>query len=392
VAIGVTDQAQMSAVEPREGVAVGQGGRTFSMVVADWTNQLAIIDTFESATLIARHNEVSGYEVKLPTDSIAGRMLLGLARPRILFLTEAGVFRSGPVIRLQRTVDDGGDVLTVNGTDDLVWLRRRLAHPCPGVAAPPYTQQTNHVISGAASQVIADYVSWNAGPKAIPARRVANLAVPVPAAFGPNITLSARYQNLLEFLQPAAKQAKIGFAMRGLSFEVFQPVGVAVFSVELGTLAAFESAADVPETDYVYVAGGGEGTARVIREYQDIASVQAWGRIESFVDRRDTTTTGELDQSGAEALAEGIHAPSIKLDVLDTPAQRFLVDWTVGDTATAVLYGGQAITDIIVEAKIELTPNAPPIVQPVLGSPPLDLKAWRRLQGTEARLRQLERV
>jgi len=378
------------AVEP---YALGSvGALDLTLQACDWQTPLAQIDTFESATIVARYNDVSTFEIVLPTDTDAAQVLIESSRPRILILTSTGqVFRSGPAMRMERTLAaDGSDILTVNGVDDLVWLRRRLAHPQPGTAAPPYSTTEDDVASGAASVVIAGYVNRNAGPLAVAARQVPGLVVPTPAAFGPTVSTSARYQNLLEFVQGLADAASVGIRVRDLTFEVYQPSGGAVFSVELGTLASWVSVAEAPDTTYVYVAGQGEGTARTIREYADAAGVMAWGRLESFQDRRDTALTAELDQTGAESLAEGARPISVAMEALDTASQQFLRDWNVGDLAT-VQIGDVAVRDVIVEATIELAANAPTTVRPVLGAAVVDLSAWRILGRTQRRLRQLER-
>ncbi len=363
----------------------------FTLVACDWTTRLAEIDTYESATLVARHNDVSTYEIVVPSDTAAAQVLIGANRPRVLVIANGQVYRSGPVTRLERTLDaDGSDMLTVTGVDDLVWLRARLAHPQPGTAAPPYSTTAYDAQTGPASQVIAGYVNRNAGPLAVAARQVPGLTVPTPAAFGGTITTSARYQNLLDFLVPIATAAKIGIRVRDLAFEVYQPSGGAVFSVELGTLASWSSVAEVPDMTYVYVAGQGDGTARVIRETADGAGVADWGRIENFQDRRDTTSTAEMDQTAAETLAQGAHPIGVAMEALDTGAQQFLRDWNVGDLATARI-GGVSITDVIVEATVTLEANAPPVVAPVLGAAIVNLTQWRALGSAQKRLRQLER-
>jgi hypothetical protein len=301
------------------------------------------------------------------------------------------VYRSGPVLRIQRDRAPDGDMLTVNGADDLVWLERRVAHPQPGSAAPPYSTTAYDVRTGPASQVIAAFVNANAGPAAIAARQVPGLTVPTPAAFGAIITISARYQGLLALLQPILRQQGLGLRIRNLVAEVFQPAGQAVFSVDVGTLASWTSTVEAPDLTYAYVAGQGEGTARLIRESQNAQAVIDWGRVETFIDRRDTASTAELDQAGAEALAEGIHPIMLQLEALNTDGQRFLRDWNVGDSATATV-GGLTVTDVITEAQIDLQPNAPPTVRPVIGGNPLTLGQWRLAQQQQRRLRQLERT
>ena len=368
-------------------------GPTFTLIACDWSTPLAVIDTFESATIIARHNDVSTWDLTLPADTDAAAVLLASSRPRVLFSNGANVYRSGPVVRLDRQANDEGDVemLVVTGVDDLVWLRRRLAHPQPGTAAPPYSTTAYDTRTGAASQVVAGYVDRNAGAAAVAARQVPGLVVAPPAAFGGTVTVNARYDNLLEFVQGIANAAGIGFRVRDLAFEVFTPTGAAVFSVDLGTLAGWEGIVEAPDLTYVYVAGQGEGTARTIREYADAAGLAAWGRIEGFRDRRDTNDAATMDQAGAETLAEAAKPPIVDMESVDTPSQAFLTDWNVGDTAVVVI-GSTTITDVIVEAEITLEPNAPAIVRPALGGSPVDLAQWRAVNLTNRRLRQLERI
>jgi hypothetical protein len=370
---------------------VAGGVTELTLTACDWTTRLAEIDTFEAATLIARHNDISTYELTMPADTDAAAALIAANRPRVLFSASGSVYRSGPVTRLERTLDaDGADMLTVNGVDDLVWLRARLAHPQPGTAAPPYSSTAYDAQTGPASQVLAGYVNRNAGPGAVANRQVPGLTVPTPAAFGGTVTTSARYQNLLEFLVPIANAARVGLRVRDLAFEVYQPSGGAVFSVELGTLATWSSVAEAPDMTYVYVAGSGDGTARVIREYSSPAGLADWGRIENFQDRRDTSSTAEMDQTGAETLAQGVKPIGVEMEALDTASQMFIRDWNVGDSATARI-GDVTITDIIVEATLTLEPNAPLHVAPVLGAAVVNLTQWRTLSAHARRLRQLER-
>jgi hypothetical protein len=379
-------------VEPRLGVPRPQfAGQTFALVACDWTTPLAMIDVYESATFVARYNEVSTFEVVMPADTPAARVLLESKRPRVLLYANAAVYRSGPLVRIDREADaDGAETLTLSGTDDLVWLRRRLAHPQPGTTSPPFSTSAYDARTGSASQVIAGYVDRNAGPGAVAARQVPGLTVPTPAPFGPVVSTSARYQTLLEFIQGIATAAGVGFRVRNLVFEVFAPSGRAVFSTDLGTLAGYSAVVEAPDLTWVYVAGQGEGTAREIREYANWSGQEAWGRIEGFVDRRDTAVAAELDQAGAEALAGADRPPVIDMQAVDTVSQSFLVDWNVGDLAV-VRIGDESITDVIAEASIEMEPNAPPIIRPVLGGAAVELAQWRRVAANDRRIRQLER-
>ena len=370
----------------------GITGPDFSLVVADGTTELALIDTYETASFIARHNQVSTWEITLPSVTEAARLFIGATRPRLIVYARGEIWRSGPVIRFERVMDTDGDMLTVAGVDDMIWLRRRLAHPQPAKTAPPYDGQAYDVRTGNAAQVIAAYIDANAGPAAVPARQVPGLTVPVPAPAGGSGTWRARYQNLFDFIAPIARNRSLTVEIRGLDVAITAATPVrAFFSVDLGTLAGWSSGIEAPELNYVYVAGAGTGTARLIREYSNGSSVSQWMRMEGFEDRRDTSVTAELDEAGAEALADADISATVEMTTLDTVSQSFLTDWKLGDTAVATI-GGVTVTEVIAEVNVALEPNAPPTVTPVLGGPAVNLRTWRRLNNNEQRIRQLERV
>ncbi len=142
-----------------------QIGTAWTLEAADGRIPTAAIDVYESATIRARFNAVSTWELVLPTASDGCQALLNAARPRLIVSSRVSeVFRSGPPIDFNRTIDDNGDMMTITGVDDLAWLGRRLAHPQPASTAPPYSTSIYDTRTGPVSQVIAAYVNANAGP------------------------------------------------------------------------------------------------------------------------------------------------------------------------------------------------------------------------------------
>jgi len=128
-----------------------------------------------------------------------------------------------------------------------------------------------------------------------------------------------------------------------------------------------------------------------VQEYQDAAAISDWGRIESFQDRRDTSTPAELDQTGAETLAEGARPIVVDLTALDTDSQLFLRDWNVGDLAS-VRIGDETVTDVITAATVTLDQNSPAIVEPMIGQTTVGIASWRAIDRANRRIRQLERT
>lgn len=349
----------------------------------------AMIDVYQKAELWARANDVSTWQLTLPTDTEAGAILAADTRSRVEFAVHDEPWLSGPVRNLQRTVDMDGDTLTVAGADDTIWLRLRNAHPQPGTAAPPYSSTAYDVHTGPASVVLAELVRVNAGPSAVAHRRVAGLVVPVPASAGPVVTVSARWQNLLQLVQETARGAGLVFDTVGLTFAVRVPADAGVvFAAGLETLAAWTMVSPAPATNAVVVAGGGLGSARIIREVSDATSIAAWGLAETFVDRRDTVDLAQLDKAGADTLA--VAPTTVVFTPIDTEGQAFGTDWDLGDLVT-VRAGGLTVHDQIREIHVTLDTNGATVI-PSVGEPAGDLALFRSLSGLDRRVRQLERV
>jgi len=239
--------------------------------------------------------------------------------------------------------------------------------------------------------VLHDLVNVNAGPAAVAARQVPGLTVPTVAAAGPTVTVNARWQNLLTLLADNARTGGVIFDVSDLTFHAFIPPdrGV-VFSDGLGTLGAWKVTSPAPAANKVFVAGGGEGVDRIIRELDDPPSIAAWGRAETFQDRRDTTDLAQLDQAAADALALGVTPATVVFTALDTEGQAFGHDWALGDTVT-VRAGELTVLDEIREVHVMLDGYVP-TVTPSVGAPSGDLGLFRSLAGLERRVRQLERV
>jgi hypothetical protein len=354
-------------------------------------NRQAVVDPYESAEVIARANDVSTWQITLPTDTEAGQWFITDTFARLEIALNGVAWRSGPVSHLERTVDLDGDMLQVSGVDDTVWLARRNAHPQPGTAAPPYSTTAYDVHTGTVATVLAELVRVNAGPGAVTARQVPGLLVPIPAPAGPALTVSARWQNLLTLCQDTARPSGLLFDVVDLTFRVYAPAdrGV-VFSSGLETLAGWKMIAEAATVNKAVVAGAGDLAARLIREKSDATSIATWGLVESFVDRRDTSDVAELDKSGVEALADGVTPTTVVFTPIDTEGQAFGRDWTLGDLVT-VRAGGLTVHDQIREVHVTLDDDGATII-PSVGAPAGDLALFRALAGLDRRVRQLERI
>lgn len=363
--------------------------------------RVAVIEDYQQCDVVPRWNEIGTWALDL--DARAPHALQ-LTQPGYgIELVRDGVpdpVLSGDMTYRKRTRNGSRSRVMVSGYDDNAWLARRWAHPEPTTAAPPYSSQAYDVRTGQASTILREYVDVNGGPSALAVRRVVGLALAADPAIGTTVTGRARWQPLLQLLQElAVAGGGLGFNLRrsGVTrlFTVYQPVDRTAevkFSTELGNLAAYEYEAEAPRTNYLAVGGGGEGTARTIREGQDPQSVVDWGRIEGFRDRRDTTDAGELDQEITKSLGEDAGNYGLTITPIETDRLRYLVDYDLGDQVTAVL-DGESIRDVIREVRIKLTPDGPQQYRPAIGSPGRSevLRIFRRLRANDTRLTNLER-
>ena len=349
------------------------------------------LDPYESAEIVGRVNDVSTWQVTLPTQTEAGALFTTDSFARLEVVLDGAIWRSGPVSHLERTVDLDGDMLQVSGVGDMVWLARRNAHPQPGSAAPPYSTTGYDIHTGPMSVVLAELANVNLGPGATAGRRVPGLTVPTPAPAGPDIQVWARWQNLLTLLQDTARPVGLIFDVVDLTFHVTVPAdpGV-VFSAGLETLAGWKMTTEAAKANMVVVAGQGDTVDRMIYEQTDDVSIGTWGRAETFQDRRDTADPAELVKAATETLAASVTPVTVVFTPLETEGQKFGRDWGLGDLVT-VKAGGLTVHDQVREVHVTLDDQGATVI-PSVGAPAGDLQLFRSLAGLDRRVRQLERI
>lgn len=382
---------------------IGRGGTRYPWKIYlrrnDTLERLGEIDDYRSCELTPRFNDVGSWSLTLHPGSRLASLLHDPAHGIEIVRDDAAIL-AGPVGKVHSQRDGNTRTLTVSGPDDMVWLRRRLVHPQPGTASPPYDTQAYSVSTAQASALLRACVNVNAAGAALLPRQVARLVVAPDPALGSTITGRGRWQVLLEFLQGLALAGGgLGFRVTQqgtqLTFDSYQPTdrtATVHFSYENGTLRGHEYERSAPEVDYVYVGGGGEGTLRIIHEAQDSTQVVVWGRAEMFRDRRDTTDAAELAQAATEELAENGETTGLSITSVDTDGQRYLEHYGLGDKVSAFI-DGVTVQELIREVKITLAPDRAELVAPQIGTPGKTsvLAIFDRLRRVSRRITNLER-
>lgn len=311
--------------------------------------------------VIERHNVVGAvpgaWSVTARNEGLSG--LLSAGNGVVLFRDGVKVM-SGPVVRIDR----GAHESTVAGWSDLAQLAGRGILPDPAVPIASQTKAYDNR-SGPAETVLLGYTAANAGPTALPGRRIAKLRVPATQGRGKSVSVQGRFDQLLAVVTDVAEAGGLHVDIlhtedtAGPYLEVVvRPITDLSGNVRFGTGNDFTGATigddwsytlDRPTVTTAIVAGGGTGAARVLVERTDLTAEQTWGaRIEQLVDQASTTNYDDLVQAGDAALADGANPVSIAFTVKDSVDVRYRRDWRVGDRV-GVSLDGLPLTDIVRE-------------------------------------------
>jgi len=321
------------------------------------------------------------------------------------FPDEDGQFvMAGPIEHiLYERSDDGENAgdgqVTVNFSDDLASVVARLVYPDPTLA--PEAQVTDAwTFSGNAETGLRTLVDYNAGPSALAARRVAQLALGTVAGAGTTVNTTA---DRMESLGAVARRMAIsggglGFRTRQedqqILFEVYIPEDKSTsvrFSFSLGNVKYLGYEQSAPTATAAIVGGQGEGADRFVTEVSDEDAAALWGRTEVLVSRAGTST--DLAEEGQAALTEGAATARLASNVADTPNQRYGTHYNLGDLVAIESWPGEQLVDTIVTVHIQAYATAGEIISATIGSQAAssDPKWLKRLHDIDDRVGRLER-
>lgn len=338
-------------------------------------NRIGEIDDYQSLEAVLRFNNTSTWVLNLSPDlpllsNIDFKNDEEFHHGIIVRYNDQVLF-SGPITRSNHKREGSQETLILSGVDDSVWLDRRQAWPPLAWSANAYDSRTQPE-----ETLMHQYVDANVGPSAATDRRVPGLILGTDNGNGPTLSVKARFPVVSDLLREISLQGDgLGFEIvqvgTSLEFQTYEPVDrsdTIQFSVDYGNLAGFDNDKEAAEANYFVVGGGGEGTARTFRQNGNSASIAKYGRIEQFVDRRDTTVNAELDQTITENITEKAEKRAISLSPTDTPNRTFGTHYGLGDTV-AVITSLAIYEEVIREANFTATPENGVVVKPVVGTP-----------------------
>ena len=404
----------------------------YTLYVRDqYLNRVAEIENYQSLTLKPQFNLVGTWALTLPMNSSAA---IELVKPKsgIIVVRDGITIFSGPVMQKQRKWSKDEDTLTINGYDDNVVLQHYIAFPTQ--IGPPYNADYD-VRTGPAESVMKQYVDANIGSGA-QSNRKQNITIETDQARGSTVRGNARFNTLLDLCGTLSLAGGgLGFKVvqngNGLQFQVYQPTDKTtsvIFSPLLGNLIDFDYTETSAQANYIIAGGTGQGASRTTVESGDSISIATYGRIEEFLDQRDTTDPTQLQQAVDAELSQKANQINLSMTAVDTDGMSFIHDYNLGDKVTAILtqpeiiqesdelsyflslYQSESITiekireiqtvsnvitDVVREVTITIDQNGETI-NPVIGSPDSTvrpgLNIFSKIKQINKRLINLERV
>lgn len=333
------------------------------------------IDDFGSFEFTSIYNDAGGWVLTTGGD-IGGRLQKG---ENVYLRREAAngqpgrVVAGGPWTERTTQTDTNGRIVTVSGGDENSLLARRVVWPAPADNTPPFSPAHYIPAGDRISTTLCSSVSDHLGPTALPERQHPGLTIATDPVVGCDSTGAGRLDNLLDFMRslvevadwwlpswdgvatvlvivPGVWEIALGPPVRfRISQNVFSVEACRdlsrqiVWGVSRGNASSASILERAPEANAVIVGGQGDLTARAFVLGEDPDTINTWGRIERFVDRRDTAT---LSASYARfALAETPEVAAVEVVVSDA-ADTWLTGWDLGDTATIAADGVTTIGQI----------------------------------------------
>lgn len=330
------------------------------------------------------------------------------AGQRVVMIRDGEVLIAGPIEKwLHERSNDGDNAgvgkITVNFSDDLATIAARMTYPNPAQTIEGQTAD-NWQWTGNAELGVLNLITSNAGPAALPARRVPNLVVAAAVGTGTSVTVLA--QRMQPILDVARSMAEIGggFGFRTrqttsnqIIFETYAPEDKSDsvrFGFGLGNLAYVAYEVSAPTATTVAVGGQGEtGADAYMIERNNTGDEAAWGRFEKLIARAGNSDLSLLEDEADQALGEGAPTTRIASNTLDIPDQRF-GNYGVGDIVAVESWPGEEVVDLVRTVHIQVYPTSGEYVSATVGSQAANADPFwvQRMRQAEDRIGQLERT
>ena len=263
----------------------------------------AAVDDYVSFVFTRSYSGVGTWQMVLPLTSQNASMIL-----------DADVISyndkcAGLITKITKTVSDSGETLTLIGMELKGLVRQRIVIPPAGSSYVTYRQKPHQIIHS----LIRSQLTEANDDRRIPGITgyVSSLDETIPQT----LTYNGRYSDLEEDIRVLCEEYALGYYVYlerdfDLYWSIYQGKDRSnkqsanpkmVFSYENDTLETSKLENTRNNTNFLVVAGQGEGADRAI---VTVGVATGFRRSEGFVDARDVSDDSLLPERGAAKLAE----------------------------------------------------------------------------------------
>jgi len=304
-----------------------------------------------------------------------------------------------------------GPFIMLTGGDYLQILANRICYPDPTSDwAHQRPSNKDIVVNVPLETAIKHYVSVNAGPGALSARRHPSLVIATDQGRGPAVNYSVQFTSgvdlgLLDVIRALIAQAYptnvaggMGFRITrtgtNLTFDVFTPVDksqTAYFSEQLGNLTSINFSLTDPTCTDALV----QGVNRFVS--QTNSAVTPWTKTEVYVDDTSNADAKTLTTTAQNELFSGTFGPTMGVTASDTPFCIYGRDYVLGDIVTVEVRTTPTLisyTDVVSSVQLTADPSQSPILNviPTIGNSTDPTSSGKTLTNQlTARIKKLEK-
>ena len=299
-----------------------------------------MVDDYTSFVYTRSYSGIGSWQMVLPLSSLNASQVLDAD---VIAFRQ---FRAGLITKITKSVTDGNETLTIRGTELKGLVKQRIVIPPDGTAYVTYRQKPHQVVHSLLHSQMTE----------ADANRIIPGTVGYVSALDTTIlqtlTYNGRYSSLEEDICAICEAYSLGYYTYlddkyDMFWMIYQGVNRSnkqtdnpkmVFSYENDTLDSSTLESTRNNTNFLVVAGQGEGADRTI---VTVGNSTGFRRTEGFVDARDISDDSLLPERGAAKLAEYGDSVLFSARASQNVTEKYETEYDLGDLCTVIdSYGG----------------------------------------------------
>ena len=300
----------------------------------------AMVDDYTSFVFTRSYSGIGTWQMVLPLTSGNAAQIIDAD-----ILAFRGT-RAGLITKVTKSVTEGNETLTLSGVELKGLVKQRIVIPPEGAAYVSYRQKPHQIIHS----LLQSQLTQASDERRIPG--TVGYVATLDSLITKTLTYNGRYSSLEEDIEALCEEYALGYYVYlDNDYQIFWLIYQGtdrsnkqtenpkmVFSYESDTLETSSLENTKNNTNFLVIAGQGEGADRAI---VSVGSGTGLRRAEGFVDARDISDDSLLPERGAAKLAEYGDSVTFSARASQLVADQYGVDFDLGDLCTVIdTYGG----------------------------------------------------